>query len=154
MNDRTDPMNKLPIRVTAIAALAIVAALVLAAVFSGKAVQQQAAAPVSEAAPVASETPLRLSFEAGSAKLAPDSSEALVRLADAARVAADSKVLIYGFYPKAAGASEAELASARAQAVRHALEANGVAAARLQIQVAEDMAEGAAAGRVEMLLRQ
>jgi outer membrane protein OmpA-like peptidoglycan-associated protein len=74
----------------------------------------------------------RIYFELGSAALPPDASAVLVRVADAARAQAGKIVQISGYHDASGDAARnAELAKERALAVRHALEANGVAADHL-----------------------
>ena len=120
----------------ALAVIAAVVALVIAGVLtlsisrSGppkapKAPAQAAAAPAAAAAP-------RVYFEVDSDALPGDAAELLARVAEEARAKPGAAVLISGFHD-ASGDPEhnADLAKRRAQAVRHALEANGVAPAQL-----------------------
>ena len=90
-----------------------------------KAPAQAAAAPAAAAAP-------RVYFEVDSDALPGDAAELLARVAEEARAKPGAAVLISGFHD-ASGDPEhnADLAKRRAQAVRHALEANGVAPAQL-----------------------
>ncbi len=96
-------------------------------------------------------------FALGSAALPAAASETLVRVADAARAQSDRIVLISGFHDASGDAAKnAELARSRALAVRHALEANGVAPERLALDkplVAASGADARDARRVEMRLR-
>ena len=99
----------------------------------------------------------RIYFELGSAALPADASEVLGRVSDAAREQAGRVVLISGFHDASGDAAKnAELAKQRALAVRHALEANGVAPDRLVLD--KPMLTGGGvdareARRVELRLR-
>jgi len=81
----------------------------------------------------------------------------LVEVADAARMQADKVVLISGFHDASGdAATNAELAKKRALAVRHALEANGVAPDHLVMDkplVTAGGADAREARRVEIRLR-
>jgi outer membrane protein OmpA-like peptidoglycan-associated protein len=98
-----------------------------------------------------------LYFAVGSADLPADSSEKLARVADAARANAGTSVLISGYHDATGSAAKnAELAKLRAVAVRHALEANGVAPDRLQMSKPVETTGGTdpkEARRVEMRLQ-
>lgn len=99
----------------------------------------------------------RVYFELGSDALPVEASEILVRVADTARMQVGKAVLISGFHDTSGDAAvNAELAEKRALAVRHALEANGVAPDRLVLDkpmVATGGADARAARRVEVRLR-
>lgn len=99
----------------------------------------------------------RVFFALGSSALPVEASDELARVADAARAQAGTLVLISGFHDAGGdAAANAELAKQRAMAVRHALEANGVAPDRLMLDKPIATAGGAdarAARRVEMRLR-
>jgi len=99
----------------------------------------------------------RIYFELGSAALPPDASAILVRVADAARAQAGKFVQISGYHDASGDAARnAELAKERALAVRHALEANGVAADHLVMDkpiVTSGGANAREARRVELRLR-
>ncbi len=113
-----------------------------------------AAAPVG-AAPA--DTAESLYFPVGSADLPADASEKLARIADAARANAGSSVLISGYHDASGSAAKnAELAKLRAMAVRHALEANGVAPDSLKMSKPVETTGGSdpiEARRVEMRLQ-
>lgn len=117
-----------------------------------------AAPPAAAAAPVVvSEAAERLYFEVGSDALPADAMGVLAKVADAARANGGVSVLISGFHD-ASGDPEknADLAKRRAQAVRHALEANGVAPDRLVMSKPELTTGGTdprEARRVELRLR-
>jgi outer membrane protein OmpA-like peptidoglycan-associated protein len=118
------------------------------------AAQALAVAPVSAAPANVAEN---LYFAVGSADLPSDSSEKLARVADAARANAGTSVLISGYHDASGSATKnAELAKLRAVAVRHALEANGVAPDRLLMSKPVETTGGAdpkEARRVEMRLQ-
>ena len=99
----------------------------------------------------------RIYFEVGSAALPADASDVLVRVADAARAQPDKVVQISGYHDASGDAAQnAELAKNRALAVRHALEANGVAPDHLLMDkpvVATGGSDAREARRVELRLR-
>ena len=70
-------------------------------------------------------------FEPGSAELPPDAKDALGRAADAARAEGGLSMLVLPFVPANADASAHALAETRGRAIRHALEANGIAPQRV-----------------------
>ena len=106
--------------------IALAASTVMSAEPAAPAVAADAVAPV--AANEAGMAPERLYFEVGSPALPADAAEVLARVAEAARASAGATVLISGFHDASGDAAQnAELAKNRALAVRHALEANGVA---------------------------
>lgn len=116
-----------------------------------------ATAAVSTAdAAVATASVEKLYFEVGSADLPADAAAALARVADAAR-AGTQQVLISGFHDASGDAAQnAELAKNRAFAVKHALEANGVAPDRLVMSKPEVTTGGTdprEARRVELRLQ-
>ena len=91
-------------------------------------------ATVSAAAPVQTTGTETLYFASGSPDLPVDASEKLARVADLARANVGTSVLISGFHDATGSAAQnAELAQRRADNVRHALEADGVAPQRLQM---------------------
>ena len=99
----------------------------------------------------------RIYFELGSDALPAEASEILVKVADRARAQTGTVVLISGFHDASGdAATNAELAKKRALAVRHALEANGVAPERLVLDrptLTTGGADARAARRVELRLR-
>ena len=131
MSDANDDAQNVTLGViAAVVALVIAGVLTLSISRSGppkapKAPAQAAAAPAAAAAP-------RVYFEVDSDALPGDAAELLARVAEEARAKPGAAVLISGFHD-ASGDPEhnADLAKRRAQAVRHALEANGVAPAQL-----------------------
>jgi outer membrane protein OmpA-like peptidoglycan-associated protein len=109
------------------------------------------------AVPSLGEADARIYFELGSDALPPDAAGELARIADAARTDAGKVVLISGYHDESGDAARnADLAKNRAFAVRHALEANGIARARLVMDKPRATLGGAdarEARRVEMRLR-
>ena len=99
----------------------------------------------------------RIYFETGSEALPADASAVLVRVADAARANAGKVVQISGYHDASGDpAKNAELAKNRAMAVRHALEANGVAPDHLVMdkpKVTTGDGDAREARRVELRLR-
>ncbi len=134
MSDANDDAQNVALGViAAVVALVIAGVLTLSISRSGppkapKAPAQAAAAPVAADAAAAP----RVYFEVDSDALPGDAAELLARVAEEARAKPGAAVLISGFHD-ASGDPEhnADLAKRRAQAVRHALEANGVAPAQL-----------------------
>lgn len=130
MNDDDDNRN------IALAVVAGVVALVIAlvigvATWSMGEGDSQAKAATAETTEPANLTE-RIYFDTGSAALPADSMEVLNRVAELARAQAGVNVVISGFHDATGNAaSNEELSKERALAVRHALEANGVAPDRL-----------------------
>ena len=172
MNDSNDDAQNF-----ALMALAGVVALVIAGVLAlaiatagGPAAKGGAAAAISDpgaasaagaatgaAVPSLGEADARIYFELASDALPGDGAAELARIADAVRADAGKVVLISGFHDESGDAARnAELARSRAFAVRHALEANGVARERLVMdkpRVTLGGADAREARRVEMRLR-
>ncbi len=110
----------------------------------------QASAP-SAMAPAAGTTET-IYFEGGSAALPARASDTLARVAETAR-AGSAALVVSAFHDGAEGEGGVALASQRAQAIAHALEANGVARDRLVVAKPEPAAAGASqrdARRVEI----
>ncbi len=130
MSDANDDTQNYALgAIAAVVALVIAGVLTLASSRSGA--PKAPAASATAAAPAESALP-RVYFEVDSDALPADAMDVLNRVADAARANPGAAVLISGFHD-ASGNPEhnADLAKRRAQAVRHALEANGVPAAQL-----------------------
>ncbi|MEP6874573.1 MAG: OmpA family protein [Burkholderiales bacterium] len=132
MSDQNDDAQNYALMVLAgVVALVIAGVIALAASTtmgtSAKAGSAETAAPTATTA-TATEPDGRIYFETGSDALPADASAVLVRIADAARANAGKFVQISGYHDASGDpAKNAELAKNRAMAVRHALEANGVA---------------------------
>ena len=133
MSDNSDDSQNFALAVVAgVVALVIAGVIALAASTVMGSEPSAPAAAADAAAPMAANeagmTPERLYFEIGSPALPADAAEVLARVAEAARASAGATVLISGFHDASGDAAQnAELAENRALAVRHALEANGVA---------------------------
>jgi outer membrane protein OmpA-like peptidoglycan-associated protein len=174
MNDQNDDAQNFALMVLAgVVALVIAGVLALAisttggqsakggavAAMSGASAastEEQAAAP-GAAVPGLGEADARIYFELASDSLPPDAAAELARIADAARADPGKVVLISGYHDESGDAARnAELAKNRAFAVRHALEANGLARERLVMDKPRATLGGAdarEARRVEMRLR-
>lgn len=158
MSDQNDDAQNYALMV-----LAGVVGLVIAGVIALAAATSMGSAPAkpSRAAPGMTtgvvEPDGRIYFELGSATLPADASAILVRVADAARANAGKVVQISGYHDASGDAAQnAELAKNRALAVRHALEANGVAPDHLVMDkpiVATGGTDAREARRVELRLR-
>lgn len=114
-------------------------------------------APAQTTIGAATEPDSSIDFEPGSAVLSVNASQVLAKVADAAR-ADDSKVVQISGHYDADGdpVMNAALATQRAAAVRHALEANGISPARLLVDKPTPTTGGVdprAARRVELHLR-
>lgn len=115
------------------------------------------AAAVGSVVPALGDADARIYFELASDALPADAAAELARIADAVRADPGKVVLISGYHDESGDtARNAELAKKRAFAVRHALEANGVARERLVMdkpRVTLGGADAREARRVEMRLR-
>jgi outer membrane protein OmpA-like peptidoglycan-associated protein len=174
MNDQNDDAQNFALMVLAgVVALVIAGVLALAiATTGGPAAKGGAAAAVAgpsaasavaetaaagAAVPALGAADARIYFELASDALPADSAAELARIAEAARADPGKVVLISGYHDESGDAARnAELAKKRAFAVRHALEANGVARERLVMdkpRVTLGGADAREARRVEMRLR-
>lgn len=156
MSDANDDAQNVALGViAAVVALVIAGVLTLSISRSGppkapKAPAQAAAAPAAATAP-------RVYFEVDSDALPADAAEVLARVAEEARAKPGVAVLISGFHDASGNAEHnADLAKRRAQAVRHALEANGVPPAQLVLDKPQQTLGGGdprEARRVELRLQ-
>jgi outer membrane protein OmpA-like peptidoglycan-associated protein len=176
MNDQSDDAQNFALMVLAgVVALVIAGVLALAIATTGQSGKGAAAvaasgsgasvapATTAEAAvqgaavPALGEADARVYFELASDALPADAAAELARIADAVRADPGKVVLISGYHDESGDAAKnAELAKKRAFAVRHALEANGVAPNRLVMdkpRVTLGGADAREARRVEMRLR-
>lgn len=153
MSDANDDAQNYALAVVAgVVALVIGGVITLAASSSGAkrvAAMTQAAAPAEDAE--------RVFFAVDSDQLPPEAMDTLARVAVAARANPNAAVLISGFHD-ASGDPErnADLAKRRAQAVQHALEANGVLPNQLVLDKPRETIGGSdlrEARRVELRLR-
>lgn len=157
MSDQNDDAQNYALMVLALViGLVVAGVLALAAATSlgrgGKASTHPEAAAAALAEPDG-----RIYFDLGSDALPVDASAVLVRVADAARADPGKVVQISGYHDASGDAAQnAELAKKRALAVRHALEANGVAPDHLVMDkpvVTTGGSDAREARRVEMRLR-
>ena len=161
MNDQNDDAQNYALMVLAGVVGLVVAGVMALAASTTMRHTAKAAAPAATATTavtaVAAEPEGRIYFELGSDALPAGASEPLVKVADAARAQAAKLVLISGFHDASGDAGKnAELANNRALAVRHALEANGVAPDHLVMDKPVMMTGGTdprEARRVELRLR-
>ena len=118
---------------------------------------QPASASTSQAAGSTTDPlPKDVIFASGSDKLPAGANEGLARFAEAVRSSASSVRLSARFLTGENKARDMELAKARTGAIRHALQANGLASGKMDVELIEMPAGGvtdAAANRVELLLR-
>ena len=161
MNDQNDDAQNYALMVLAGVVGLVVAGVMALAASTTMRHTAKAAAPAATATTavtvVAAEPEGRIYFELGSDALPAEASEPLVKVADAARAQAGKLVLISGFHDASGDAGKnAEIANNRALAVRHALEANGVAPDHLVMDKPVMMTGGTdprEARRVELRLR-
>ena len=159
MSDQNDDGRNYALMVLAGLVALVVGGVIALAAHKGMGGATRGNAAANAAAPrlIVGEPDGRIYFELGSATLPAGASGVLVDVADAARMGVGKVVLISGFYDASGDAANpAELAKRRALAVRHALEANGVAPYQLVMDepiVATGGADAREARRVEMRLR-
>ncbi len=164
MNDQNDDSQSYALMVLAGVVALVIAGVIALAVSTTMptTMGSPAARPAAPAAAMASKADAgqadgRVYFDLGSAALPADAAAELDRVATAARAGTNATVLISGYHDATGDAAQnAELAKERAQAVRHALEANGVAPDRLVMAkpvVAEGGTDPREARRVELRLR-
>jgi outer membrane protein OmpA-like peptidoglycan-associated protein len=162
MSEQNDDAQNYALMVLAgVVALVIAGVIALAASTTmgaaRKATPNAAGAAAVSAGAAQAEPEGRIYFELGSDALPVDASAVLVRVADAARADPGKVVQISGYHDASGDAAQnAELAKKRALAVRHALEANGVAPDHLVMDkplMTTGGADAREARRVEMRLR-
>lgn len=156
MNDSSDELQTHVLLVVA-GVVALVLAGVLAIAIKGGSATTAARSGRSGvlAGPSADAPQGRIRFNAGSVALPADAEQVPAPIVDAVRADSASVVLVFGCHEDgvAPGAS-AVLADKRAQAVRHALEADGVPANRLLIdEPSLARGNGHDAGCVELRVR-
>jgi len=150
MSDTSDDLQTY-----ALAVLAGVVALVLAGVIALAAATSMPVLPALDAAaPAVGPGTEGVYFELDADALPADAAEVLTRVADAARANLNTMVLISGFHDRSGAAEHnGDLARRRAEAVRHALIANGVAPQQLVLDKPRETSGGddaRAARRVEL----
>lgn len=157
MSDASDDVQTYALAVVAgVVALVIggVIALAAATAAAPATTAAPAVAPATAAAPPAAPV---IYFEVDSDALPAEAADLLAGLAEALRANAGASVLISGYHDASGDPQHnAELAKRRAQAVQHALEANGVAPAQLQLARPEQTTGGGdprEARRVELHLQ-
>jgi outer membrane protein OmpA-like peptidoglycan-associated protein len=160
MNDQNDDAQNYALMVLAgLLALVIggVLALAIYTSHSKGSVKGAMAASATSTPAAMSEPEGRIYFELGSAALPADASAILAKVADTARAQSGKQVVISGYHDASGDAAQnAELAKSRAQAVRHALEADGVSPDLLILEkpiLATGDGDAREARRVEMRLR-
>lgn len=163
MNDQNDDTQNYALMVLAgVVALVVSGVLALATSTTMRHTAKVAppaaiATAAATAAAEAAEPEGHIDFELGSYALPPEASELLAKVADAARAEAGKVVLISAFQDASGDAvKNGELAKSRALAVRHALEANGVAPDHLVLDKPVMLTAGTDARdvrRVELRLR-
>lgn len=156
MSDQNDDAQNYALMVLALV-IGLVVAGVLALAAATSLGRGGKASTRPEAAAALAEPDGRIYFDLGSDALPVDASAVLVRVADAARADPGKVVQISGYHDASGDAAQnAELAKKRALAVRHALEANGVAPDHLVMDkpvVTTGGSDAREARRVEMRLR-
>ena len=154
MSDNNDDVQNYALAVLAGVVALVVAGVIALAASTVIGAKAPAAAPAAAAAAAALP---KVYFAVDSDALPADALAVLAAVADAARANPAAAVLISGFHD-ATGNPEhnADLAKRRAQAVKHALEANGVPPERLQLDKPQQTTGGAdpkEARRVELRLQ-
>jgi len=155
MSDQDNPEQKFALGLIALLLTAVVASAIGIGIWKARPAPADAApaatAPAATANTVAVE---RIYFAIGDDALPPEANEVLARVATAARATTTAVVSVSGYHDASGNAaSNAELAKRRAQAVQHALEANGVQPAQIQLNKPVETAGGtdpAEARRVEL----
>ena len=154
MSDQNDDGQNYALMVLAGVLALVIAGVIALAVSTTRGGSAKAAGAATAAI---AEPDGRVYFELGSDALPPEAAEVLVRVADTARADAGKVVQISGYHDASGDpAKNAELAKNRAMAVRHALEANGVAPDHLVMDkpiVTTGGADAREARRVELRLR-
>ncbi|MFT3956522.1 MAG: OmpA family protein [Piscinibacter sp.] len=159
MSDNNDDVQNYALAVLAGVVALVVAGVIALAASTVVGQKAPAAAPAATAAQAAAGVAAlpKIYFEVDSDALPADALAVLAAVADAARANPAAAVLISGYHD-ATGNPEhnADLAKRRAQAVKHALEANGVPPERLQLDKPQQTTGGAdpkEARRVELRLQ-
>ena len=159
MSDQNDDSQNYALMVLAGVVALVVAGVLALAAYKGMGGSAKPKTPANAAATlsVVGEPDGRIYFALGSDALPAEASEILAKVTDSARMQSGKVVLISGFHDASGDAAQnADLAKRRAQTVRHALEANGVAPDHLLLDKPVVMTGGAEARdarRVELRVR-
>jgi outer membrane protein OmpA-like peptidoglycan-associated protein len=169
MSETKKPPQSNSSRTVVIVAVAVLIVVAIAGiVLAGRQAPPEAVTATAPEAPASSgstpqgaastteQLPKEVLFAAGSDKLPAGSNEGLARFADAARASASSVRLSARYLTGANKARDFELAKARAGAIRHAFEADGLNGGKIDIELIEMPAgalSDAAANRVQLILR-
>jgi outer membrane protein OmpA-like peptidoglycan-associated protein len=160
MNDQNDDAQNYALMVLAGLLALVIGGVLALAIYTSRSQSHShgtALASANAASAPTSEPEGRIYFEPGSAALPADAAAALAKVADIARAQAGKQVVISGYHDASGDAAQnAELAKSRAQAVRHALEADGISPDLLILEkpiLATGDGDAREARRVEMRLR-
>ena len=134
MSDQENPEQKFALGLVALIVAAIVAAVIALGAWKARPHPASASAAPAAAAAGATDGVERIHFELGQDLVPADATEVLSRVATAARANAGAVVSVSGFHDASGNAaSNEDLAKRRAQAVQHALEANGVSGGQIKL---------------------
>lgn len=135
MSDQENPEQKFALGLVGLIVAAIVASVIALGAWKARPHPAGAStAPTTAAAAGTTDGVERIYFELGQDQLPADASEVLSRVATAARANAGAVVSVSGFHDASGNAaSNEDLAKRRAQAVQHALEANGVSGSQIKL---------------------
>ncbi len=158
MSDADDDTPHLALMVLAALVFLVVGGVIALAASRGLAGGRSApSAATGVESALAGPADVKVYFDVGAETLPAGAMDALNQVADAARARPGATVLISGFHDATGDpAANAELAKRRAQAVRHALEADGVQRDHLILDkpaVTTGNGDDRAARRVELRLR-
>lgn len=152
MTQENESQRHALILVTAVVALVVAGVLGL-----GVAKARHATPAAARLAQATAPTTLKLYFDTGSAQLPPDAQPLLDQAAERARASMAAVVTVSGFVDASGDPqANAELARQRADAVRHALEANGVPPHAIQLSKPQNIVGGSnprEARRVDLTVR-
>lgn len=135
MSDQDNPEQKFALGLVALIVAAIVASVIALGAWKARPHPAGAStAPAVAAAAGTTDGVERIYFELGQDQLPADAADVLSRVATAARANAGATVSVSGFHDASGNtASNEDLAKRRAQAVQHALEANGVSGSQIRL---------------------
>lgn len=156
MSDQDNPEQKFALGLIALLLTAVVASAIGIGIWKARPAPVGAAPAATAPADTAASTVAveRIYFAIGDDALPPEANEVLARVATAARATTTAVVSVSGYHDASGNAaSNADLAKRRAQAVQHALEANGVQPAQIRLNKPIETTGGgdpAEARRVEL----